>query len=58
MLAGNVDEVANLTNALYNNPCDSKARNFADLSIAFNYLANQAQDNVTPDFVTQKISIL
>lgn len=55
MLAGNVEEVANLTNALYNNPCDSKARNFADLSIAFNYLANQAQDNVTRYDYAQKV---
>lgn len=47
MLAGNVEEVANLTNALYENSADCKARNFADLSIAFNWLANQSQDNTT-----------
>lgn len=47
MKAGNMEEVATLTEAAYAKADQCQARNLADLSIAYNLLANAATDNTT-----------
>lgn len=47
MVADNVEEVATLTDAVYAKMANCESRNLADLSLAYNYLANKSTDNTT-----------
>lgn len=56
MLADNAEQVATLTDAVYAKKADCESRNLADLSLAYNYLANKATDNATRlDYINKLI---